>query len=341
MTLREARAVNWPFRGINQPIGDALDAGLISLRDLGWALQGTQGRVQTAARTILFTHVAGIEPATLPRPLRIISGSRYVERQERRALALAIIAASAGLLICAVLVIGSVVNWWFDTGAAGWVALVVLVPLASYLVGFMDRMSEITRSYRMGRWGEERVLEHMRGLLDDRWTLFRNFTWPQGKGGDIDMILVGPSGIWAFEVKTYSGDVRNVGDRWQRRGKWRWHRLSHHPGKQARREAARLQSFLEQIGINYVQPVVLWASSASDAFEVVGTLQVERPKTPVWSMKDLPDRLERIVHEEPSLAMDTVNQIVQLLGSTVAESRRAELVSERPSRPPSAKAKSR
>lgn len=333
MTLREARAVIWPFRGINKPIGEALDAGLIRLRDLGWAVERPAGRVQMAARTILFNHIARIEPATLPRPLSVINGSRYAERQERRSLIFAIFAASAGFVVSAAMVMSGIVGMWLNTGLLGWVALAVGLPAARFLERQMRRLKETATSYRLGRWGEERVVENLRALLDDRWTLFRNFTWPNRKGGDIDMILVGPSGVWAFEVKTYSGEIRNVEDRWQRKGKSGWHKLFSHPGKQARYGAKRLKEFLNEqaVDVAFVKPAVIWASSSTDDFEVAGTLLVERPYTPVWKTEDLPDRIERIIQEEPELSSETVNQIIELLSSTVAESRRLELLAEQKS----------
>jgi hypothetical protein len=342
MTLREARAVIWPFRDINQPIGDALDAGLITLRDLGWALEHRQGRILTAARTILFTQIASLEPATLPQPLRVISGSRYAEYQERRSLILAIFAASAALAICAALVLIGITSLWFRIGWVSWVALLILVPLARYLERQMDRLNETATSYRLGRWGEERIVENLRALLDDRWTLFRNFTWPDHGGGDIDMVLVGPGGVLAFEVKTYAGEIRNIEDQWQRRGKRGWYKLFSHPGKQARYSAVRLQKFLTEhlIMIDFVQPVVMWASSSTADFETEGTITIERPKTPVWKTEELSDRIERLIQEDPVLSSDMVNQIVVLLTSTVTESRRQERQKNQRSRQPRTQTKS-
>jgi hypothetical protein len=326
MTLREARAVIWPFRNINVPIGDALDAGRIGLRDLAWAVERIQGRVQTAARTILFAKVAGQEPAKPPRPLRVITGPRYAERQERRALIFAIFAAVAGLVISAALVVSSIVRWWDNSQWIAWISLVLLMSLGFYLTRLMERLAEKALFYRLGRWGEERAIEHLRALLDDRWTLFRNVIWPEHRGGDIDMVLVGPGGIWACEVKTYSGDIRNVDDRWERRGKRGWYTLFSHPGKQARTGAVRLKTFLndQQIHIAFVNPVVIWASDPTDEFDVVGTLTVERPKTPVWTIGALPEHIERIIQEEPVLSSDVIEQIVSCLERIVAEARRQE-----------------
>ncbi len=338
MTLREAQAVIWPFRGINQPIGEALASGQIKLRDLGWALEHTRGQVLTAVRTILFTQIADVEPAKLPQPLHVVTGSRYAERQERRSLIFSIFAASGGLAVCVAMIISGTIGLWFGAGLLSWVALIVFVPAAFYLDRKMSRLNETAISYRHGRWGEERIIENMRALLDDNWTLFRNCTLPNRRGGDIDMILVGPAGIWAFEIKTYSGEIRNIEDQWQRKGKRGWYTLFRHPGSQARGSAGRLKQFLaeQKIPINYVQPVVIWASSSADDFEVEGTLTVERPRTPVWKIDDLSDQIERIIQEEPALAQNTVNQIADLLTTMAAAARRQEREMNRKSRNTSA-----
>jgi hypothetical protein len=70
--------------------------------------------------------------------------------------------------------------------------------------------------------------------------------------------------------------------------------------------------------------VGIWASDPTDEFDVVGTLTVERPKTPVWKTYALPDHIERIIQEQPVLSPSVVGQIVNCLESVVAESRRQE-----------------
>jgi hypothetical protein len=327
MTLREARAVIWPFRKINRPIGDVFDDGTITLGDLGWALEKAWGPVLTAARTILFTHVANIEPGILPRPLTVISGSRYAEHMQQRSLVISMLAASATLAVCAVLVITGILSIWFHNGVLIWIVLIASAPFVLYLPRLMDRMGEQARNYRHGRWGEERIVENMRALLDGQWALFRNLSLPDGNRGDVDMILVGPGGIWAFEVKTFSGAIRNVEDTWQCKGKRGWYTLHKNPGKQARANAARVKTFLatQNIAIDFVQPVVLWASSPDEDFEVVGTLTVERPKTPVWKTEELPDQIESLIQEQTILSTEAVDRIVELLRATAQETRRREL----------------
>jgi preprotein translocase subunit Sss1 len=56
-----------------------------------------------------------------------------------------------------------------------------------------------------GLAGEESVATELR-RLDDKWVLFSGVVLP-GMPGDIDHVLVGPSGLFALEVKNWSGRI--------------------------------------------------------------------------------------------------------------------------------------
>ena len=68
--LVQARAVIWPFRRLNRPIGDLLDEGKITTKDLQWA-SGTDSRVsaevRSAAQALLAAQPAA--PTVVPAPL--------------------------------------------------------------------------------------------------------------------------------------------------------------------------------------------------------------------------------------------------------------------------------
>ena len=86
MTLAEARATLWPFEGGKQTIGGLLDTGTKTLKDFAWAFTKANSRqVRDACKTILLTQLLDVELGPPARPLRVISGSRYLEQQERQA----------------------------------------------------------------------------------------------------------------------------------------------------------------------------------------------------------------------------------------------------------------
>jgi hypothetical protein len=315
MTLTQARAVMWPFRDVNRPIGEALDDGTITLGDLGWALEKARDtRIRDAARTILLTHLVGAELAEPHPPLEIVVASRFSERQERRSTLMFGLLAGIVFLLTAEYAIAVVVveiarrvyNWKLP---AWWNCLAPLAALGLVWLSMQlaNRYADRADQYRTGRLGEEKVLDVLRYSLDGRWTLFRNFEWPSRKWGDVDLILVGPGGVWAFETKAYAGQIRNIGDRWERKWRWGWRRLTTHPGHQARRNAARLNEYLKGRGVNvpWVQPVVTWAGEAS-------SLIVEDPATRVWSLAELPDHVEEL-WQSRNLPDETVQRVVGTL----------------------------
>jgi hypothetical protein len=52
--------------------------------------------------------------------------------------------------------------------------------------------------------GEDRVAGLLARHLDDHYTLIRNVTLP-GEADDLDMVLVGPTGVWEFEILQFRG----------------------------------------------------------------------------------------------------------------------------------------
>ena len=65
--------------------------------------------------------------------------------------------------------------------------------------------------WRAGKEGEDRVAAALGGVLGDDWTMFRGYRNP---GGEIDQVLVGPSGVVAIEVKYVNGKAHIEGDKW-------------------------------------------------------------------------------------------------------------------------------
>lgn len=325
MTLAQARTAIWSFQGINRPIGEVLDDGTITLRDLGWAVEHAwNARIRDAVKTILLMHLVGAEPKEPPRPLRVVFCSRFTEQQERWATILSgcIAGAAMALSVEAVLVgiTGLVFQFGYGRRLPGWIWLVTFVALGlawgskKLLEHFMDQADQ----YRTGRRGEEKVVDMLRYALDDRWTLFRNFEWPSRRWGDVDLILVGSRGVWAFEVKAYSGQVRNIGDCWQRKARWGWRKLTTHPGKQARQNAKLLKKYLENRGVDvrWVEPVVAWAGEP-------GSLIAQDPATPVWDLEGLPDHVEDL-WQRKHLPDETVQQVVEILERAVQAAKEQE-----------------
>jgi len=64
---------------------------------------------------------------------------------------------------------------------------------------------------RVGDEAERRLDDCLAVALDAKWTLIAGYS---GRGGEIDRILIGPWGIYAFEVKGNRGVIHSDGSRW-------------------------------------------------------------------------------------------------------------------------------
>ena len=76
-----------------------------------------------------------------------------------------------------------------------------------------DEMDELRR-LEDSRAGEQRLATHLAGLLDDTWTLMHGY---HNSNGEVDVVLVGPAGVCAVEVKYLNGYVyAEADDSWRR-----------------------------------------------------------------------------------------------------------------------------
>ena len=74
-------------------------------------------------------------------------------------------------------------------------------------------ISDDERKKMAGAQGEAMVAKHLGRMLDDEWTLICGYT---NKGGELDQLLIGPTGVFALEIKYVNGDIAVHGDYWTR-----------------------------------------------------------------------------------------------------------------------------
>lgn len=171
-------------------------------------------------------------------------------------------------------------------------------------------------SYRKGREGEDRIVERICDVLDDSWTVFRNLLLP-GYDSDIDIVLVGPCGIWALEVKAYSGNFQ------VRKGSWHKETNNGHfardkygPNAQVRKNAARLCKYLQQNDVtsgNWVEPTVILAEDVN--------LDVESSGTEIWKLCELERKLTDIKgptgHRRPNVNYARIISVLESAATAV------------------------
>jgi hypothetical protein len=114
--------------------------------------------------------------------------------------------------------------------------LASLVPLAAFYY--------YLRKYRVynGGWtGEKQVTRLLSSTLSNEYLLLNDLYLRNG-GGDVDHIVLGPSGVFVLETKNWSGDITCNGDDWQRMGK---HSFKNSPSLQVKRNAAKIKNIID------------------------------------------------------------------------------------------------
>lgn len=293
MTISQARAVIWPFKNFRRPLGVLMDEGLVTLADLGFAVEKAYDEaVKKAAATLLLSRLLGEGLKAPPQPLMVLGRNRFAARQERKAALLFGVGMTPAVLgLLAMLALGGVYIYAFFAnqtvlGIVANLGVWLVLGLMWLLSRWMEQQSQNMETARHGADGEERFVDALRASLNHSWRLYRNVVWPKRSWGDVDQILVGPGGVWVFEVKSYTSRVRNRGDQWEYKGRWGWRKLSQHPGQQARRNAVNVKNYLEQQGATpgFVQRVIIWAGDPEN-------LTLQDPAVAVWTILELSERV--------------------------------------------------
>jgi hypothetical protein len=329
ITIERACSTEWPFSPFRgQPMGMLVETKQLSLKDLGYAAENArEERVRRAATALMLGRMNQSikEPTPSAGFIKVLSGGRsYSDRRQYQ------IALIEGMIMGTVLGLAIAYFTWLLTrhpsaqstmtlseaikSPIGIIALALLVGLFGlYFLGLflldrfiLNRLDKQIDNFREGQKGEERVVEVILQTLDGNWSLFRNIQLPGRNKGDLDTVLVGPSGAWVLEIKNFSWEYRNIGEKWEYRVGNSWKLQKKSPSSQARNNAARLGNFLKADGIQqWVDAAVVWANQES-------RLTVENPSVAVWQLGRLPDELGNAWQEEKISAAKR-SQIVEKL----------------------------
>ncbi|MBN1873910.1 MAG: NERD domain-containing protein [Anaerolineae bacterium] len=168
-----------------------------------------------------------------------------------------------------------------------WPSILVLILPLFWVADRMMELWQEEQNFRQGHEGEIKVARVLRQGLGGDWVLFRNLQIP-GRKQDIDMILLGPPGIFALEIKTYSGMYVYHKSEWLRHSMTGWRKMHHNPGKQCRAGAGMLHQYItDTLGHSFwVEPRLVWVGT--------GTLKLESPEVFVWFMDTLLQETDRL-----------------------------------------------
>ena len=190
---------------------------------------------------------------------------------------------------------------WYWIGGG----VIIMLLVNSFVVPRFENAAQEYKNYLAGREGEDKFEKALTKKLNNDWFLFRNIDLPD-KQGDIDALLIGPKGIYACEIKAFSGSYRNTGNRWQYRSSGVWHNFKKSPSKQATRSAIRLHNFLlENAGIDIqVEARIIWAGDKK--------VWTDKPAVRVWKLQHS-QYISEDINTGKTLDEETVEKITTAL----------------------------
>lgn len=231
------------------------------------------------------------------------SGS-YLKNQVRKNLAKAVFCLFLFCLI--VFIVGLSVFYAFTSSildAAG--LLVSLVPLGAFYY-YLRRY----RVYNGGWVGEKQVTKLLSSRLNDDYFLLNDLHLRNG-GGDIDHIVLGPSGVFVLETKNWSGEITCRGDEWQRAGK---RNFKSSPSLQVKRNAAKIKHVIDSspslklLGV-WVEGIVVFTNNRA-------TLHLNNPTVPILR---LPQLASHITSQRSTAALS--KQQLETIGKEILKQR--------------------
>jgi len=114
------------------------------------------------------------------------------------------------------------------------------------------------RTWKSGLNGERAVIKNISDKLSNEYSLFNDVLLADGKRlGNIDHIIVGPTGIFVIETKNNRGEVSFNG--------YRWKGVSKNPSDQVERNLFRVKNLLKQCPVfaqkdPYVHGILLFSN---------------------------------------------------------------------------------
>jgi hypothetical protein len=218
--------------------------------------------------------------------------SNYLRNQVFKNLAKAIVSLLLFFIILGTIVL--TVLFTFELNSLEIIGLLLsILPLITFFF-----YQHKYRVYSGGWAGEKQIINLLNDRLSDDFILL-NDLYLRGGGGDIDHVIVGPSGVFVLETKNWNGKIICNGDEWQRTGKGDFKAS---PSRQVKRNVATIQkiighSSLKTLGI-VTQGIVVFTNRHA-------TLHLNNPTVLVIKMPQLPS----LILSNKQLNRLTSNQI--------------------------------
>lgn len=192
----------------------------------------------------------------------------------------------------------------------------IVTPLPGLApIAVMEPPGTEEQRWTAGRKGESDVTRFLSRNLDDRWILLVGY---QGARGEIDHVLIGPSGVCAVEVKHYKGLISCSALKWTRRKRAANGYVypteevlqdagGRSPSRQLNEAADALQSSLDRrFGKGRVRRGIVLSNLAAELDQIheLGIDFLTRLKG--WN-------LDKTLGTQPRISMETVDAIARFL----------------------------
>ena len=154
------------------------------------------------------------------------------------------------------------------------------------------------KGYKSGFEGEKLVSKTLSSALNDEYYLINDVQLPDGENGNIDHVVVGPTGVFAIETKNKRGKIECNGDVWNGI-------VGKNRSKQARDNALRVYNAIASAeifkpGTPWIQGVVVFTHK--DAFLYIhNPFKVEIMKIGELANYILSDESRRLSSQEIEL----------------------------------------
>jgi len=164
------------------------------------------------------------------------------------------------------------------------------------------------RNQFKGAVGEEYLTFWLKSLPDS-WVMFRNALIPTdlGKLTEIDILIIGPGGIFLIEVKTWKGSFTAYQDQWKRRENNNWIKIENSPTSQS----AYHKKMFEKWIIPQIADLKTEYINAPVVFPLANWLGINNCSVPVY--RGFQELLQTITEAQNKLTDEQVFQVSELI----------------------------
>ena len=229
--------------------------------------------------------------------MRKLKGSgSYLKSQTRKNLAKAILSLTVFLL--ALFATGYLVIITRDIGVLQITFFIVsMIPLGAFL--FYQRKYHI---YKSGSRGEKAVITMLSKSLSDDYYLINEVKLPNS-GGDIDHIVMGPSGVFVLETKNWSGKIFANGDQWRRPGR----KATGSPSLQVKRNTQKVRQLLENVSA--LRSIRVWVESVIVFTNQNANFSINNSTVTILKLHQLPSHITKSPNNR--LTTEQIQQIAK------------------------------